>query len=446
MKTKFLNSVNKYQMFDKGDKVLVGLSGGADSICLTSLLLMCKEELGIEIEAAHINHCIRGSEANADEAFVARFCKEKNIVLHSEKFNIPEIAATTSESIELCARRIRYEYFSQINADKIATAHSGSDKVETLLMNLSRGATLKGLCSIPPVRDNIVRPLIDFTREEIECFCSENGLAYVTDSTNLSDEYTRNKYRLNVISELKKINPAFEKNVIRCIDSLLAENKFLETYANEIISKNINPDKSISVSSVLNSDKNIQPRIITQFLSRICDADFEMKHIDFILAKLGKDFSITLPGNIILSGNSEKLFFRGDNYSDSDTFNAVEFDSEVPFNFDYDGKQIFVYKSDVKIEDNNIYVADADKTQEILILRPRASADKFYQAKRKCTKPINKLLNENKVPLSKRDKLFFVADSKGVIFAEGFGIDSNRDISNKTKKYLIIKVKDGKNE
>lgn len=447
MKAKFLSTVKKYNMFKNGDRVVVGLSGGADSVCLTSLLLECRNELGIAVEAAHVNHCIRGAEADSDEAFVTRFCLDNNIKLHCKRINVPELAKQTGESIELCARKVRYQFFDEIDADIIATAHTGSDRIETMFINLSRGASLNGLCSIPPVRANIVRPLIDFTRDEIEKYCSQKGISFVIDSTNISDEYTRNKFRHNVVASLKNINPSFEKNALRCIDVINTENSFLCDFSNSILKTALDIDDSLKVSVLCSSDIRIIPRVISSYLNRVCDSDYEMRHIDFIVNHLNESFAITLPGGVIIAGDSCRIGIRKNEEKTDVLFSAVQIDAESEFVYSVFGKQISICVSDsIENISDSIYIADAQKIQGKMLLRTRSSGDTFHLGRRKCSKPINKLFNESKIPSEVRDKILIVADEQGVIFIENFGVDSLREINNETKKYLIIRIKDDKNE
>lgn len=447
MKTDVLKIAEKYNMFQKGDKVIVGLSGGADSVCLTDLLLDCREELGITVEAAHLNHCIRGEEALRDEEFVRDFCKERNIVFHCKRVDIPSVAAQTGDSTELCARKIRYEFFNSLQCDKIATAHTGSDRIETMLMNLARGSALNGLCSIPPVRENIVRPLIEFTREDIEKYCAEKSLAYVTDSTNLSVDYTRNKFRHNVIGELKKINPSFEKNALRCIDSINTDNDFLSSHINGLLTRYSDGNGRLILDKRVFCDKRLLPRLIALYLSENCDSDFEKKHIDFIIENLEKNFSLTLPGGKTISGNSEMLYFNSEKPVEEKTDLNIELDLSDTFLYSDKERHITVYISDEYTEPcENTFVADASKNTGKLVLRTREAGDVFHPEKRKCTKTLKKLFNEEAVPISERDRLFIIADDSGLIFLEKFGIDSLHKPNNKTDKYLIIKFEDDKND
>ena len=165
MKNKLLLTVKQYHMPIQGRRVVVGFSGGSDSAALLSILRELSGELGIELTAAHVNHGIRGAEAERDEAFVRTFCAERNIPLRVARYDVPEICKTTGESVEECGRRLRYEFFASVDPGAlIATAHNLDDCAETFFLNLARGTGLRGLCGIPPVRDNIVRPLIDCSK------------------------------------------------------------------------------------------------------------------------------------------------------------------------------------------------------------------------------------------------------------------------------------------
>ena len=215
-------TIERYQMLEKGDAVVVGLSGGADSIALVSALNSIKSEYSLKIVATHVNHGLRGAEADRDESFVKDFCNDRGIECHVLHADVPKMAKESSESFEACGRKVRYGFYAEIARKlvfdnpslmgkvKIATAHNAQDAVETLLFNLSRGTGLKGLCSIPPVRRYedllVVRPIIEATREEIEEYLNEKGISFVTDSTNFDTDYSRNRIRINVLPELEKLN------------------------------------------------------------------------------------------------------------------------------------------------------------------------------------------------------------------------------------------------
>lgn len=440
MKTKFLNTVSAYNMFSPGQKILVGVSGGADSMCLLHLLWECAEDLQITLEVAHLNHCIRGVEADRDEKFVETFCNKIGVVFHSKRVDIPKIAEDTGESIELCARRIRYEFFNSLNADIVATAHTGSDRIETMLMNLSRGAALNGLCSIPAVRGNIVRPLIDFTRNEIERYCSLNSVDFITDSTNLTDDYTRNKFRHNVITELIKINPAFETNALRCIRSLNVDCDYLDSLSLEYYNRCITENNVLDVTFLLELHNSVKKRVLINFIAQNSNSEYEMRHIDFILQHLGEKFSLSLPGNDIIISDAKYVRFKKESVKSIDTVSITCKENRI---IDFQTKRL-ILKFDRSIPENtdNVFVVDADKLGSEMVIRSRQSGDYFHLFKRRCSKSLNKLFNEMKIPAEERDSIVVISDEKGLIYVEKIGIDSFRCIDRNTKKYLLISMED----
>ena len=225
-------------MLSPGDTAVVGLSGGADSSALMLALIELKDELGITVRACHINHNLRGAESDGDEQFVRRLCEEREIPLTVFSVDV-KAASEKHESLEETARRLRYEKFGELCAQgvKLATAHTANDNAETVLMNMIRGTGTKGLAGIPPVRDCFIRPLIFCTREDTERYCREKGVEFVTDSSNLSDDYTRNRIRHNVIPALEQFNPSFIAAVTRMTRAVGEDQAFLDAYAAECAEK-----------------------------------------------------------------------------------------------------------------------------------------------------------------------------------------------------------------
>ncbi len=193
--------------------------------------------------------------------FVRRMCRLLDIPLYVRNVKVLDYVAK-HESVELVARMIRYDFFRELGSDRlIATAHTASDNCETVLINLIRGTALSGMCGIPPKRDNIIRPLIDCTREDIELFCKEHSLPYVTDSTNLSTDYTRNKLRINIIPELKKINPSLVASIGRMSQSVALDDRYLDDIAKREL-ENAKKDGKYSVLALQNLDECILRRVI----------------------------------------------------------------------------------------------------------------------------------------------------------------------------------------
>ena len=211
-------SIEKKDLLKNGDSVLVALSGGADSVFLLNIMLLLKDEFNLSIYAAHINHMLRGKEADYDEEFCRTLCKKNDIKLFTHRADVALIAKETSVSEEVAGRNVRYTFFNEIlekeNIQKIATAHNFDDNIETVFMRFIRGTGISGLCGIPYKNNNIIRPILDIKRSEIEDFLSECNADYVTDKTNFEQIYTRNKIRLGIIPEIEKNINRFSKKSI----------------------------------------------------------------------------------------------------------------------------------------------------------------------------------------------------------------------------------------
>lgn len=232
MTSRVIEAAERFKMLRGGETVTVALSGGADSCALLCVLNELKERLGITLKACHINHNLRGEESDRDERFVRELCERLGVPLTVYSVDV-RAALGKHESIEEAARRLRYECFDKttVSGGIIATAHTANDSAETVLMNLIRGTGTKGLSGIPPVRGSFIRPLIYCTREDTERYCTEHGIAYVTDSTNLIDDCTRNKIRHSVIPLLREFNPSFIAAVSRMTEAVGEDEAFLAEYS-----------------------------------------------------------------------------------------------------------------------------------------------------------------------------------------------------------------------
>ena len=228
MHNKVQQFIRQHHLLESDGRYLVALSGGADSV---TLLLVLKE-LGYYTEAVHCNFRLRGGEADRDEKFCQTLCDEMGISLHLAHFDTRTYAALHKVSIEMAARELRYAYFEQLRndlqMDGVCVAHHRDDNVETILMNLIRGTGIHGMTGMAPENGYILRPLLDVSRDEIEHFLHERGQAYVTDSTNLTADVVRNKIRLNILPQLKDINPAVADNILRTARHMAEAEKVLD--------------------------------------------------------------------------------------------------------------------------------------------------------------------------------------------------------------------------
>ena len=233
MKEAVLRTIKKYNLINANDKIVLGVSGGPDSLFMLDILNKLKEKLQFQIVVAHINHKIR-EEADSEEEFVRQFCERINVEFYSKRIEVVKYANNNKIGLEEAGRKIRYEFFDEVaeitNSNKIAIAHNKNDKVETIIMNLLRGSGVTGLQGIQPIKDNkIIRPIIEIEREDIENYCNENNLEPRIDISNLDNTYTRNKIRNVVIPYIKEeFNPNFIETITRLSEVITEENKFLK--------------------------------------------------------------------------------------------------------------------------------------------------------------------------------------------------------------------------
>ena len=425
MKDLVLKAISEFSLLQKGDTVTVALSGGADSVALLHSLLSLKEELGITVNAAHLNHLIRGQEALRDQKFVEELCEKSGVLLFCEQIDVPQYAKDNHLSLELAARQVRYDFLERVAVGKIATAHTASDNLETVLFNLSRGTALKGLCGIPAVRGNIVRPLIFASRQDVEKYCTDNQLQFVTDSTNLSDDYSRNKIRHKVIPVLKELNPAITNAVMRSCVSLSEDEAFLEKNAQETLFKNLS-DNALNIDFIDVNAAAISKRVIKQYFN-VCypQISLECRHINDVYSIcLNKAGKVNLPENIFAICENNQLKFTEDICISKPQFAVEICDCENVNN----------------LFSNNLI--DCDKIVGKLVIRTRQEGDKLRLYGRGCTKTLKKLFTENKIEVYLRDSLPVIADDNGVVWVHTVGVAQRVAISSKTKKAFEIKVFD----
>ncbi len=431
-----LKAVNEFSLLGDyhGATVTVALSGGADSMALLHSLLELKERLGIKVEAAHFNHLIRGEEAYRDEEFVKEQCRKLDVKLYTGQEDVPAYAENKGISLETAARELRYAFLRRINKDFVATAHTASDNLETVIFNLSRGSALEGLCGIPPKRDIFIRPLILCTREKIESYCSENKIPYVTDSTNLCDDYTRNKIRHKIVPLLKELNGSVENAVTRSAGFLKSDSDFINGSAEDFLASNIIKTNELSLDGFLNLHFSVASRAVKKFTERcIGESCLSSVHIRDIMSLISKGGSVNIPKGFIAEKQDGKLILkRNSDIKQNNTRYLVDI-TETKENFLNLSQNV-----------NNLLLKnsiDCDKIIGKSVLRTRQAGDSIRLKNRGCTKSLHKLYNECKIPKDERESLPVLADDKGVIWIYGIGVAHRCAVDKNTRRILIINTK-----
>ncbi len=422
MNHKVENTLRDYDMLNFSDKVVVALSGGADSVALLYTLVSIKEKYNLTLYACHLNHMIRGEEAFRDEDFVKNLSETLGVELFTKREDVVKIADEQKISLELCGRNLRYKFFAELSeklSAKIATAHTASDNVETVLFNIARGTSGTGLCAIRPKRGYIIRSLIMCSREEIEQYCEENSLDYVTDSSNLTDDYTRNNIRHNAVPTLKMVNPDVCLSVSRMCSDMSDIKDFLDKISEKEI-KNCETDYGYSCEKLLSLDK----AVLTNSLSIIAKrngVDLSHRHIDLIIQKMSDGGCVDL-----LSGKRavcKQGVFR---IVADDKYDDIE---ECPIS----SSSYFKYISAEEIK--NIHkkllknCISCDIITENTLVRTKKEGDRFTLSGRLVTKTLKKLFNEMKIPAEKRSSLIVVANDSEVLFVQGIGVSEKAKVT-----------------
>ena len=324
MEDNILEIIKKYNLIENGDKIVVGVSGGPDSITLLNILKNIKENkyINFEIIVCHINHMIR-QEAIEDEEYVKKYCKDNNIKCYVKKIEVEKMAETQKIGTEEAGRKARYEFFNEIlektNSNKIATAHTANDNAETVLMNIIRGSGTAGLKGIEIKRDNLIRPLIESTREEIEDYCTKNSLNPRIDKTNFENIYTRNKIRNMLIPYIKEnFNPNIIDSINRLSDLSKQENTYLDKVTqkayNQLLIEEKNGEIILDLKAFNSQELVIKNRLALYTINKVLGtrSGIEKKNIEDIIKlcsnNIGNKFLIPNKKVKILVKN-KKIFF-----------------------------------------------------------------------------------------------------------------------------------------
>ena len=431
---KALRFIRKNNLISEGSKIICGFSGGADSAAMVFILRTLAEEFGLSLVCAHLNHMIRGKEALRDEMHCKAFCEKYGIAFISKSVDVPLLAKKLGISEEDAGRRARYSFFDELakayGANLIATAHNLDDNAETVLMHITRGCGVTGLCGIEPKRDNIIRPVLCLSRQEIEAYCAEKGLEFITDSTNLDDRYTRNKYRHKVLPLLKEINPSVTSALSRLASNASDTLSFMQKSVDAINIKN----GEISTADFKNADKALYPLILKKMLeSAGLNTEITSKSVfaaEKILAGSRESCRADLGGGVQLIKAYGKTKLK--NFTKAEKFEYTLKSGEIinlnGFEFSIENK---CPTGCLALGLNNV---------KTVTLRSRRDGDKIVLGG--MTRRLKELFINNKIERDVRDD-YIIADFDGEpVWVQGFGAADGTAKAG-AEKYLVIKHTEG---
>ena len=439
------------KLINSGDKLLISLSGGADSVLALSFFDKYRRKYKIQICALHINHSLRGSESDSDEKFCQMLCNHINIEFYSEKIDVSAFAKKEKLSIEEAARNIRYEklsdYLKISKSNKIVTAHNLDDNTETVLLNLFRGTGLKGLSGIPIKRDNIIRPFLSVSKIDIVKFLNNEGIEFRIDSTNNENNFKRNYLRNEIIPKIKEqINQGVDQNVLKLSQIVRNSNLIINNLVTENISKFITYTKSeVKISKEI---KIAVPQLIGEVIKLSIEEKFSVNidYDDFI--SIQNLFELQVGSKIDLSQNLEAISEREhliikmkETVTNKISEVKLYFNSEVTISNKIIGCAEVDLNEVQYSEKADLEFIDAENLVEPLIVRKWRASDRFSPLGLNGTKKVSDFLTEQKVlNISRKEQLVLLNDEK-IVWVVGHRIDESIKISKKTEKIIKLWVK-----
>lgn len=450
MLKKVISYIEKNKILQDGDSVLLGVSGGADSVCMLHVLYSLREKYHLKLYVVHVNHGIRGSEAKRDADFVEQMAENLQIPFRVVTANIPEMAKEQKLSEEEAGRIFRYNTFEQVanevGANKIAVAHNLNDNSETVLFNLFRGSRLKGLTGISPMRGQIIRPLLCCSRNEIEQYLQENNLSYCTDSTNKETDYSRNRIRLKLMPYIKEnINQKAEYNIVNAAENLSQVYEYI--YGEAQKAYKIHVKDNVLLNSAEDLNVVILQEVVRMWILENTGRlkDIKANHVNIVIGLLSNQVSkkSELPYGLKLIKTYEgvKVLLENNEGKDSNRQTIIE-DGKI-----FNTEKITVTVENESFDKSNIpdllYTKwlDYDKIKG-LTLRKRLPGDYIEisgsESGRSVKKKLKKYFIDNKIPQEERNNIWLLADGNHVVWIVGYRISEMCKVTDSTKR--IIKI------
>lgn len=465
--------IRQYQMISPGDRVIVGVSGGADSVCLLRALSAYRREIPFTLFVVHVEHGIRGAESLADAAFVKALCEKLEVPFYMKTYDVEAYAKEHRMTVEEAGRSVRYACFeelrTELGAEKIAVAHNQNDQAETVLWNLVRGSGLKGLGGIRPVRDHIIRPLLFLGRTEIEEILNGIGQPWRTDRTNLETDYTRNRLRHEILPKMEKdLNRQALQHIAQAAQRLQEVEAYIEKQTGKAAGRSVETKKDGSVVLLLDGYEQQEELIQQELLKRALDClsggngrkDIGSVHLHQLaeLAKKDCGREIQLPGGILAVRENGCIHFlkrrkqteKGQEKNTGREICRIESGMDTTV----EGRRIkaAVFEnsprlwSEILQENKCTKWLSYDTIYSNVCLRTRRSGDYLIVNAQGGRRKLKDYLIDQKIPKEDRDRLWLLADGSHILWVVGWRISEAAKVRQDTQKILKIQIQEDHDE
>jgi len=451
-----IKTINKHSMLKGGETVLVGLSGGPDSVCLLTVLHRIKDDFHLTIRAVYVDHNLRPGETPSEIAFCRDICGKMNVDFRVKSVDVKGYVKTYKLNKQEAARELRYKAFyeaaHETKADRIALAHNADDQTETVFMRLVRGAGPSGLSGIPAIRGTIIRPLMEIERGEIEDFLESEHIRSVIDSSNLQTDYFRNRFRLMIMPELKKMNPGLIQSVNRTVSILQEEERYLGIIVTKTLMKMISRKTERRIELFLSPMEAMDIVILRRVLRRAVNETEGLKGIGFIhiediirLIKDGKSGDrLYLPKGIRAIKDYSLLVITSE-----EPRQIASYELQVPGEVAIMGAGVVIrasYEGDAGDfgDGKTTVVLDAADMHFPLKIKPRKPGDWFYPYGFGKRKKLQDFFVDEKVARDERNSIPLVLSGDDIVWVAGYRADNRFRVSGNTKKFLRLVIVKGK--
>ena len=455
MQERILQYINQNHMIDKGDHIIIGVSGGADSVCLFHILRQLQGAGSFTIAVVHVNHGLRGDEADADEEFTKQLCRQYDIPYQSVTFDVKAEAQKRGMSLEEAGRIVRRETFKRLakecGATKIALGHHQDDQVETVIFNLVRGSALSGLCGIHPVRGQYIRPLLCISKIEIEDYLTSHNLSWRIDETNLTCDYTRNKIRHSVVQSLAEINPKAQEHIASLAKHLQEVEAYLSEQTKMAYNHHTEQTKAgiVIAASLTEEDSVIQANVMRKCVRELTGSlkDLSKDNIARMVGIFDKEVSkrTDIGNGLVIRRTYEGAILEKETKADEKA-KRTEVLVAIPGRCQWSEEtficQVKEYDGRAITEELYTKWLDYDKIKGDLVLRNRRSGDVIAICQDGGKKKLKGYFIDAKIPCNERDEMVLLATGSEILWIVGDRISEKYKVSQATKKILVISKKE----